>query len=260
MLLGKVMILKSVIRTLAWATYIFWIILIFFSVTAIYSAIQLAQGFRFGEPQATTHDGTATLSLPLHINNAGFYDITNLNLTTSISDSSGTSISNSSTFVQLIPRGRESSITHNISLSAGSMNSSRLSHLLFTDDNLTVDATVTMDYARVIPFALGTNLSMPWGAPLSNLTLGIISMSGASATVPFSFENHSLFELDGTIRLEIVDNLDNVVGQGTRNILALPQSNYSDSITVGVSGVPAAERLYFQTSVFSYGPVVIPLV
>jgi hypothetical protein len=140
------------------------------------------------------------------------------------------------------------------------MNSSELSHLLFADDNLTVDTTVTLDYARVIPFALGTNLTMPWGAPLSNLTLGNVSMNGTSATVPFSFENHSFFELNGTMRLEIVDNLDHVVGQGTVSILALPQSDYSDSLTVAVSGVPAAARLYFQTSVFSYGPVVIPLV
>jgi len=252
--------MKTVIRTLAWATYIFWIILIFFSVTAVYSAVQLAQGFRFGEPQTRTHNGTATLSLPLHINNVGFYDVSNLNLTTSISDSSGAFISYSSTFVQLIPRGGDSSLAHNITLDGNSMNSSELSHLLFADDNLTVDTTVTLDYAKVIPFALGTNLRMPWGAPLSNLTLGNVSMNGTSATVPFSFENHSFFELNGTMRLEIIDNLDHVVGQGTVNILALPQSDYSDSLTVAVSGVPATARLYFQTSVFSYGPVVIPLV
>jgi len=140
------------------------------------------------------------------------------------------------------------------------MNSSQLSHLLFADDNLTVNTFVTLNYAQVIPFALGANLSMPWGAPLSNLTLGTVSMSGTSATVPFSFDNHSFFELNGTMRLEIVDNLDHVVGQGTAHILALPQSNYSQSLTVTVSGAPATARLYFQTSVFDYGPVVIALV
>lgn len=248
------------IRTLAWATYIFWIVLIFFSLTAVYSAVQVAQGFRFGEPQTSTYQGTSTLSLPLRINNAGFYDIANLNLTTLVRDSSGVSVSDSSTFVQLIPHGMDSSLKHNITLDVGSMNLSQLSHLLFSDDDLTVDATVTLDYADVIPFALGTNLSMPWGAPLYNLTLGSFSMSGASATVPFSFDNHSFFDLNGTVRLEIVDSLDHVVGQGTTNIFALPHSDYSNNVTVTVSGVPAAARLYFQTSVFDFGPVVIPLV
>lgn len=254
------MTMKTVIRTIGWATYIFWIILIFFSVTAVYSAVQVAQGFRFGEPQTSTSDGTATLSLPLRINNAGFYDIANLNVTTLVTDSSGMPVSDSSTLVQLIRRGEQSSLTHNITLDVSSMNSSQLSHLLFADDNLTVDTFVTLNYAQVIPFALGANLSMPWGAPLSNLTLGTVSMSGTSATVPFSFDNHSFFELNGTMRLEIVDNLDHVVGQGTAHILALPQSNYSQSLTVTVSGAPATARLYFQTSVFDYGPVVIALV
>lgn len=257
--------MKTVIRALVWAIYIFWIILIFFSATAVYSGFQLANGFRFGEPQTSTFDGTVTTSLPLHIDNIGIYDITSLNLTTLVSDDLGTPISESSTLVPLIIRGENSSITHNITLNLHSMNYSQLSQLLFVDRNLTVDTIVSLNYARVIPFVFGTNLTMPWGAPLSNLTLGHVSINGTNVTVPFSFENHSFFELNGTIRLEIIDNLGSVVGLGTSpKILAPPQGNpYSSSVIVSVSGNPAdvrTARLYFQTTVFNYGPVVIPLV
>lgn len=256
--------MKTVIRAISWATYIFWIIIIFFSITTVYSAVQVAQGFSFGEPQTTTADGTATLSLPLRIDNSGFYDIANLNLTTRVTDTSGSPISDSSTFAQLIPHGKSSMVTHNITLNVTSMNFSQLSNLLFTDTNLTMDTIVRLDYANVIPFALEANLSMPWGAPLSNLTLGHVSISGADVTVPISFENHSFFELNGTIQLAIVDNLGNVVGQGTSpHILASPQNYYSSNLSVTISGNPAnirTARLYFQTSVFNYGPVVISLV
>lgn len=259
----QVMLMKTVIRALGWATYIFWIILLFFSVTAAYSAFQLGQGFALGEPRTSTSNGTVTMSLPFYINNVGFYDIANLNFKTSVRDRFGAPVSDSSTFVQLIPRGDNSSITHNITLNANSMTSSQLSHLLFADSNLTVEASLKLDYAKIIPFEISTNFTMPWGAPLHNLTIGRISMSGTRATVPFSFENHSFFELNGTMRLEIVDNLNQIVGQGTAlPILAPPQSSYWSSLDVTVSGDPAnirTARLYFQTSVFSYGPVVIPL-
>ena len=256
------MSMKTVIRALGWATYIFWIILLFFGATTAYSAFQLAHGFGFGEPRTSTSDGTVTMSLPLYINNVGFYDIVNMNLTTLIRDISGAPISDSSTFVQLIPKGQNSSMMHNITLNVNSMTSSQLSHLLFADSDLTVDASLKLDYARVIPLGISTNFTMPWGAPLHNLTIGHISMSGTHATVPFNFENHSFFELNGTMRLEIVDNLGQIVGQGTAPIIAPPQSGYWSSVDVAVSGDPAnirTARLYFQTSVFSYGPVVIPV-
>ena len=254
--------MKTVIRTLGWATYIFWLILLFFSATAVYSAFQIAQGLGIGNPRTSAFNGTVTMSLPFYINNVGFYDIANLNLTTSVRDTSGVTISDSSTLVQLIHEGKNSSIMHNITLNLNSIASSQLSHLLFADSNLTVEASLKLDYARVIPFETSTNLTMPWGAPLHNLTLGLVSMSGSHAIVPFSFENHSFFALNGTVRLEIVDNLGQTMGQGTTPVLASPQSSYWSSLDAAILGSPVnirTARLYFQTSVFSYGPVVIPL-
>jgi len=258
--------MRQAIRVLGWATNIFWITLLFFTVTTVYSAFQLGVGF--GEPSMSSLDGTFVASLPLNITNRGFYDISDLNITTLVKDSEGASISNSSTFVQLIPRGSNASLRHNITVSLSQLTTENLSYLLFNDSNFNVDISLKLNYAKAVPFRISTNFTMPWGAPLSNLTLGNIAVTPYNTThvmivIPVSFENHSFFELNGTMRLEIVDNVDHIVGEGATSINSLPHSGYGDALEVLSTGNPANIReahIYFETSVFSYGPVVILLV
>jgi len=253
--------MRQAIRALGWATNIFWIILLFFTVTSVYSAFQIRPGF--GPYAMTTYDGTVTASLPFHIANGGLYDISNLNLTTQINDERGVHISDSSTFVQLIPRGRNVSLTHNMPMSISQMSAENLSYLLFNDSTFYVDIALKLSFANTVPFKISTNSTMPWGAPLSNLTLNTPNPTPAGVIVPFSFENHSFFELNGTMSLEIVDYSDNVVGQKVINFNVQPQSGYRTGIDVSISGDPRNirnARLTFHTSAFSYGPMVIRFV
>jgi len=253
--------MRQAIRALGWATNVFWIILLFLTVTAVYSAFQISP--EFGPYAMTAYNGTVTASLPFYIDNGGFYDISNLNLTTRIKDNRGTPISDSSTFVQLIPRGSNASVTHNMSMSISQMTTENLSYLLFNDSTFYVDIALKLNYANAVPFKISTNSTMPWGAPLSNLTLDRPNPTPMGAIVPLSFENHSFFELNGTMRLEIVDNTDHVVGQTVAVLNVQPQSSYGPGVYVSISGDPRnirKARLTFQTTVFSYGPMVIPLV
>jgi len=251
--------MKLAIRALGWTTYILWLILIVFTVTAIYSASQL--NISFDEPQWSVSGGTMTLSLPFSLNNTGFYDVSNLNISTLIRTEEGLSVSNSSTFVPLIASGSRIYAMHNISVSLDDLTSDRLSHLLFNDTVLGSEMSIALTYATVIPFKISTNLTMPWGAPLSNLTIRNPYFTDSTIVVPTSFENHSFFNLTGTMRLELVNNLNQQVGAEIIGINVPPRSLYSNDVAVSVSGPMNIKevRIYFHTSVLSYGPVVIPL-
>jgi len=260
--------MRQAIRAIGWAVNLFWIVLLFFGATVIYSAFQLGvvPDDAFISPIV---DGVVTISMPYRFNNSGLYDISDLYLASSVKDSQGAEILNSSSQLPLIPRGSQVNLVHNISFSMTEMVADGFSYLLFNDTELSVDMSLGLVYARVIPVQVSTNMTMPWGAPLSNLTLGSVSVAPYNAShmrvsIPFSFENHSFFELNGAIQLEIVDNAGRVVGEGRTGVNAPPQSPpFRTTIDVFIPLTPTSfreARLYFDTSAFSYGPMVIPLV
>ncbi len=258
--------MKQAVRALGWAISIFWIMLLLFTITVVYSALLIRPSF--GEPSVHNSNGTFTVSLPLTLYNGGFYDISALNITTRATDYAGSPITKSTTLVQLISGGASGTLRHNMSISLEQAATSDLSHLLFMDSELEVDAHLKLVYARVFSFEISFNTSMPWGAPFANLTLGDIAVTPVNLThfqvsIPVSFENHSFLEMNGTIDLEIVDNMNNVVSTSSSSFDALPGSSYGTTVEILMPGSPAnirEARLSFQTPYFSYGPMVMPLV
>jgi len=260
--------MKQAIRALGWATYVLWLIILVFTITAVYSASQL--GIALGEePKMDTSAGTMTLSLPFSVDNKGFYDISDLQITTIVQESNGALVSNSSTVVPLISSGNRVEAAHKVSVTLDTMTSASLSRLLFYDTNFTVDLSLALSYARVIPLKISTEIkNFTWGAPLYNLAIGGVTVNPHNSThvraiLPISFENHSFFNLNGTIRTEIINTLNQQVGATTTTIRAAPQDVYSTQLAVFVSvgsGGFKEVRLYFDfPSVFSYGPKVMPI-
>ena len=258
--------MKQAIRAIGWAVSILWIILLIFTVTAVYSAFQIRPSL--GEPSAAALGSTLTASLPLTLYNGGFYDISQFNITTRVRDYGGTTITRSSTLVPLVSAGANVTITHSISLAIEQATTGNLFHLLFNDSELEIEAAVRLTYARVFPFEISLNSSMAWGAPFANLTLGHITVTPLNVThvrvrIPLSFENHSFITLNGTMQLEIVDYTNHVVGRGSIGFNAPPDSYFETNVEIVVSGNPADIReahLYFQTPFFNYGPLVMSLV
>jgi len=250
------------------ATYVLLIVIMVFTVTAVYSASQLGLDLT-KEAQMSASGGTLTLPLPFAMENKGFYDISDVNITTVLKESDGALVSNSSTLVPLIARGNKVDATHNISISLENMSSDTLSHLLFNDTDFDIILILAIKYAYVIPLRISTNSTLEWGAPLYNLDIGnvqnieLYNTTHVRAVLPFSFENHSFFTLNGNVRTVIVNTLDQKVGGSTTQINVHPQSGYSTSLAMLVStsySTLKEARLYFDfPSVFSYGPVVIPI-
>jgi hypothetical protein len=197
-------------------------------------------GMNFEEPEVTVSDGTMTMAIPFSISNGGLYDITELNITTRIVAENEAVISRSTTPVPLVSRGDTVKETHNISVGLDDILAKNLTYMLFTDTDLNVDMFVALTYAYAIPLKISSNLTMPWGAPLSNLTIGEIAFTPQPpyrVDVPLSFENHAFFSLNGTIRLEIWE-IKNQIGWAEEEISVPPGGIYDHAISVMVDKIP----------------------
>jgi len=258
--------MRQAVRSLGWAISIFWIMLLLFTITVVYSALLIRPSF--GEPSVHSSDGSFTVSLPMTLFNGGYYDISGLNITTRATDYRGSLVTRSTTLVPLISGGTSATLRHNMSIAIEQVATTDLSHLLFMDSEFEVNAHLRLVYARAFPFEISFNMSMPWGAPFANLTLGDIMVAPVNIThfrvlIPVSFENHSFLEMNGIITLEVVDNMNQVVGTSSTAFDASPGSHSETSVDIVMSGNPAnirEARLSFQTPYFSYGPMVMSLV
>jgi hypothetical protein len=257
------------IRMLGIATSIFWIFLVAFIVSAAYSVKDLS--FDMGEPQfAATPDGQLLFSLPLYIDNRGYYSLKGLNLSTVFSDVEGSEISRASTYVAVIPHGKNVTILHNVTLGMDSLFGSREQYL-FHDSNFTAAVMAGLNFAELFPAQISTNFSYPWGAPFYNFALGQPSFGRFNVThsvvrVPMSFENHAAFDLVGNIRVELYDGADAFLGE-TQTLFSVPQfSSYNGDVEfhvpLNMASLSASRNghfeVYFSTALFEYGPLVIP--
>jgi hypothetical protein len=257
--------MRYAVRALGWATKIFWIFIIVFSVTSVYSAMNVRMSF--GEPQLSSSGEFLIISIPLFINNTGFYDLSELNITVLILDYNESLVSASTTFVPLIPRDSNVETTHNVSMSLDDI-ISKAEIYLFNDTIFNLDMSMKLNFARVVPFRVSMNKTMPWGAPLYNFSIGQPSYDDYNGThqrvtIPLSFENHSpYFGVDGTMRIEMCNASGGVIASGTSSLDAPSHSKYEGQVELIVDVLkltPSGEiRFYFETSVFSFGPVVMP--
>jgi len=255
--------MRQALRALGWATKILWILIIVFAATIVYSALPMNFRMGFGEPQAAFSDGVIVMSFPLIINNSGYYPVSDLNLTTSLMDDEGNLVSTSTTFVPLIARSSNLEKSHNVSLSLNDLN---LTRFLFEDSNFTAELSIAMKFARVVPLQVATEMAIPWGAPLYNFSIGEITYyPNGTGVVPISFENRSpLLNVNGTIRLEIYNNRGEPVGSGEKRVdVPSNYGRYVDEIELIVDDpakiTPSGQvHVSFETSMFNFGPVVIP--
>jgi hypothetical protein len=252
------------IRMISIATTFFWIFLIVFLVSAVYSAKDVR--FNFGEPQiGLTSDNKILFSLPITIDNKGYYNIGCFNLTTEILDREGFRITRASTFIPVIEKDRQVTATHNVTIDINDLQNSH--DYLFNDTELEVRETVSIKLAEGIPVQASTNLSMPWGAPLYNFTLGEIEYAGLNGThmtvtVPISFENHASFDLTGSIQMSMYNSISSLVSEGQTKIETPQNTQYYGHIELNVPITGITENgyfeVYFLTPLFEFGPLVIP--
>lgn len=257
--------MKIPIRILGTATSFLWLFLIVFFISVAYSVKDVS--FDFGGPQIEITSGDKILfSLPVAINNQGYYSVGSFNITTVISDNEGFEITQGSTFIPKIEKGRETTTTHNMTIDVDDLlQSSR--DCLFNDTELEIHEIVSMTLAEVIPFQASTNLSMPWGAPLHNFTLGEIEYVAHNEThkraiVPIGFENHAFFDLTGSIQIRMHNSTNVFLGEGQTSIEAPQDAQCQGHVELNVPLAGISENgyfeVYFSTPFFNHGPLVAP--
>ncbi len=253
--------MKIAIRMLGIATIILWLVILFFSVTAVYSVMNL--GVNLGEVQMLPSSKGITFSLPFSIDNNGYYEIADLNLTTCVTDPDGTLIDLTETFVQSIPRDTTVNATHTIPLDLDSIMSMDYLPFLFEDSEFNVEIFVGLNFAQAVPVQLSTNATIPWGAPLADFSVGSVSVSPlnsthAEASIPLSFENHAILDLTGTLTLELYNDSQNMITSGETVIRVPSHQSYSDRIVMYTSLQDASKvtssgkvHVIFETPMFT---------
>lgn len=252
--------MRQVVRALGWATSILWIFIILFSVTALYSVMNLDIGFE--EAQIFPSSEGVVFSLPFHIDNNGYYDISELNITTSVTDCNGTLITLSKTFVPLVSRGSSVETAHNVSISLKDIMSIEFIPLLFSDSFFDLGTFITLNFAHAIPLQMSTNVTIPWGAPFYGFSIVKISTIPYNSThfevvISLSFENHAFFDITGTMQLEIYNNMDERVISGKTSLDVPSRRRYDGQVIMYLDLVDISRltesgnvRVNFMTPMF----------
>ncbi len=253
--------MRQAVRALGWTINIAMILLAIFLGTSMYSMFStlMGRGIGFGGGQPYASNGVLVLPTLFFVNNTGYYDISEVNLTTYVRDYGGTLISRSMTLVELVARGNMVEGVHNVSLSWTDVVSKNLTYLT-RDSELRMDMSIGFRYAYAFSFQLTIpNMSrMPWGAPLYNLSVGEVfyHFNGTHhlLDIPFGFENHSFINATGIIQFEVYNSQGEYLGSEAMHVNALPGSRYKDRIKVVISEetVTGYVHIYFET----FGPVV----
>lgn len=251
------------IRILGIATSVFWIFLIIFAVSAMYSMQDIQ--FNLGAPEVnTTADNDLLLSFPAYVMNTGLYNIANLNLTTEVFNRNGSEVAWGSTLIPTVPHGQAVNTTHTMKLNVTGLLQSNLD-LLFNDSTLRVNENVSMSAAEIVPVEASSFLDVPWGAPFSNLAFGAPEYSFYNAShlrvvVPVSFENHGFFNLTGTLNARISSSATGFVSRCQVDLNATQNSPCKMKLEFYVP-IQATRSIhlevFFKTQFFEYGPVVM---
>lgn len=253
------------IRMIGIATTFFWIFLLAYLISAVYSVKDLH--FDFGEPNISlTDENQIVFSIPVILKNNGLYSIDFFNVTSKIYDKESFFVAEGSTFIPTIKKGEEVRTTHSITIDCANFLQNHTNYL-FEDAELNVYAAVSLRLAEMIPVEASTNLSLPWGAPFYNFSLGEPEITDFNVThlrlaVPISFENHAFFDVGGNIQLKVYDEAELLVSQGEIAFEAQKYSSYNGfaEFYVPADEAPSKGRfeVYFATPLFNYGPLVIP--
>lgn len=254
--------MKLSLRGLTWATRFFCIVALAFAITCAYSATLVRVDL--GEPIVVFAGEEAILTLPIAIDNMGYYTLADLNVTAVISDFDANQISKSTTFAGDVRPQENITIFHNTSVRPDQIVT--LSSYLINDLDLILQGQVNLNYANLIPFGFQVNKTVPWGAPLHNFTVGAPERFSYNDThhrisVPVSFQNHSPYlSVSGALSVEIQNSRSESIKRDSVSIDVPPGIVYNGDVETLVAASTATEagQIYVsvETDVFNYGPVV----
>ena len=253
--------MKIATTMLTIGSIILWVVILFFSVTAVYSAMNV--GVNIGEAQMLPTSSGIKFSLPFSIYNNGYYEIADLNLTTRVTEADGAVLDLTGTFIDSIPPDETVNAFHTIAIDLEDIMSMDYLALMLNDSNFTVEIFTDLSFARAIPVQLSTNVSLPWGAPFADFSVGELSVSPHNssyieAAIPVSFENHAIIDITGTLKMEVYSNSEERIASGVTDINVTSYQSFRDNILLYARPLDATKlagsgrvHVVFETSLFT---------
>jgi hypothetical protein len=227
--------MNIVIKVLSVTTLVLWVIVLFFSAIAALSVANIHVSV--GDPEMLPSSRGINFSLPFTIDNGGYYELAELNLTTRVTDPTGLLIDRTQTFIESIPTGENITESHIIAVDLDEIMALDHTTLLLEDSEFNVEIFAGLNYARAIPVQLEMSTTIPWGAPFANFNVGEASVSVYNGThnrvqLPISFENHAVLEINGKLRLEFYNSNNQKIVVAETAINVESEHSYSSNLVL----------------------------
>lgn len=244
--------MRQTIRALSLTIIILWVFTLLLPTTIGLSLMKLLEpnAIGFKEPKFSFSNGTFSLSAPFYINNTGYYDLSDLNITVLIVSNSNT-ISTFSLPLLDVPAGTTLNSSCDMSVSLEDIVSKNI-ELLTEDTDLDLSISTFFRIAHVISLGVSTNVTTSWGAPFYNLTISEASynFSSQKLSVSVSFENHAYFTIDGKILLEIYNDRSELVNSTEKYVDVPPDKPFHAFFDLTIDPLKITEnglvRMFFE--------------
>ena len=230
--------MRQSIRALGWTVTISMLLLFAFLATtfySVYNTIATGEDIQFGEFQTSLSDKGALLSMPISVNNTGYYDMTDFNITTTLKDPNGAVLAANTTRIPEVKIRQTETRLHNLTLDLTQI-LSEMTYLLFSDTEFKIDLSVSFRCANALGFQLAiANMSTPWGAPLYGLNLTETSPPNFDGTdlsiyLTLEVENHSFLDIAGELSFRVYNDMGKRIGTGTQLLQLPPHSGLTGPI------------------------------
>jgi hypothetical protein len=214
--------MRQSIRALGWTVTLSLLLLSAFLATALYSVVQttlMKQGIDLGEPQIRVVNYEVTYAIPLQVNNTGYYDLTEVRLTTALISHDGDVLATNTTALDVVERGICDMAVHHLSIRMEDL-FTNMTYLLVNDTHFSMDSSIGFRCAHALGFQITvTNTTMPWGAPFHAVTLTGVShplFNGSHLVldVAVEFENHFFTDVTGILHFTAYNRGGAYLGAG----------------------------------------------
>jgi hypothetical protein len=224
------------------------------------TGVRTAMTINVGSVNSQVNGASESISIPVSLTNPGPLSLNGIDVTIAILDVNGTLLSTGGGGPLSLSPGSSGQLPISISFDLNQLPQSTLQTLATTSENLTLRASLAASVSSFTSFTATVDTPSNWGAPISNLQLGVLTTSTYNATfamfsIPMSFmDNSQYFSVNGTVGGTILGQSGSTVGTITpQNIDVGTQSSFSDQLTGYISQSAITQssvtvQLVFQTS------------
>lgn len=219
--------------------------------TLAVTGVRVAPSVRVGQLNSYFSGVNGSIAIPVSIRNPGPLSLDAISVTAIVFDSNGSAMFHGGGGPLSIPPGSSKELTIDVPFDVANLPSATLESLLTTNQNFSVWASLAGSVPHLVGLNATVQTTIPWGAPLSNLEMGLAQVAPYNSTylqlaVPISFENNNNYVDISTDLNILIMNDSYILGGGTMLINAPHGAAFSHSIVayVALDSLPMNKLLF----------------